>query len=91
MGLLNQSGNAGSAASSSPAVAAIDDTVCAPSPGSYLTDGARLFLVTYAISDSAKGELYLELEDCGTLEIVLCPVRALAELGLRAVSPPNAA
>lgn len=91
MGLLKQSGNASSTASSPPAAAVIHDTVWAPSPGSYLTDGATLFCVTYAISDSANGELYLELEDCGTLEIVLCPVRALTERGLRAVTPAIAA
>jgi len=91
MGLLKRSRNRGGAASSSP-VAAIDDTVWAPSPGSYLTDGVTLFLVASAMSGSAEGgDLYLELEDCGTLEIVLCPVRGLAEWGLRAVTPPRAA
>jgi len=61
--------------------------VWAPSPGAYLTDGAALFHVAHAISDTASGELYLKLEDCSTLEVVLCPARAVAGSGLRSVTP----
>ena len=68
----------------------LDETVWSPSPGSYLTDGAALFHVADTISDSASGELYLELEDCSTLAVVLCPARAVAGSGLRAVTPPLA-
>ncbi len=59
----------------------------APSPGSYITDGAALFHVAHTISDPAGGELYLELEDCSTLEVTLCPARAVAGSGLRPVTP----
>jgi hypothetical protein len=62
-------------------------TVWAPSPGTYLTDGGALFRVAHAITDNVKGELFLELEDCGTLEVVLCPARAVAASGLRSVTP----
>lgn len=47
----------------------------APSVGAYLTDGRALFRVADALS--SRGELLLELEDCGTLELVLCPVRTV--------------
>ena len=59
----------------------------APSQGAYLTDGAALFHVAHTISDSASGELYLELEDCSTLEVVLCPAHAVAGSGFRSVAP----
>ncbi len=59
----------------------------APPPGAYLTDGTALFHVAHAISDTASGEMYLELEDCSTLEVVLCPARAVARCGLRSVTP----
>ncbi len=87
MGLLEQSGNSARATSDECSTAGIHDTVWAPSPGSYLTNGAALFRVAHAISDNAKGDLFLELEDCGTLEVVLCPARAVAESGLRSVTP----
>jgi hypothetical protein len=58
--------------------------------GTYLTDGRSLFRVQHAITE-AEGlhldEPLLELEDCATLELILCSAGALARLGLRPVSP----
>ena len=61
------------------------ETVWAPSTGAYITDGTGLFRVADALS--TRGELFLELEDCNTLEIILCPARTVARLGLRTVTP----
>lgn len=68
-----------------------EDTAWAPSAGEYLTNGATLFCVGHTLSDLVSGELILELEDCGTLDLVLCPVRTLTALGLRSVAPAIAA
>jgi len=87
MGFLDQTGNSGKAADKRSLEAVPEDTVWAPSIGGFLTDGTALFRVAHALSDNAKGELLLELEDCGTLEVVLCPARAVTELGLRSVTP----
>jgi hypothetical protein len=58
--------------------------------GTYLTDGHSLFRVQHAITE-ADGlhleEALLELEDCRTLELILCSAGALERLGLRPVSP----
>lgn len=56
-----------------------------PLAGAYLTDGGALYRVANLLRDRASGETFLELEDCSTLELVLCPVRTV--LGLRAVTP----
>jgi hypothetical protein len=69
----------------------LEETVWSPSAGAYLTDGAALFHVAYTICDGASGELYLELEDCSTLEVVLYPARVVAGSGLRSVTPAPAA
>lgn len=61
-----------------------------PPAGAYLTDGATLFHVEHALCDDARGELLLELEDCGTLETFLFPAGALAARGLRTVTPATA-
>jgi hypothetical protein len=57
----------------------------------YLTDGVKLLRVAHALPCSVEGELFLALEDCATLEIVLCAARALGESGLRPVTPAGAA
>ena len=58
--------------------------------GTYLTDGRSLFRVQHAITE-ADGlhldEPLLELEDCATLELILCSADALERLGLRPVNP----
>jgi hypothetical protein len=53
----------------------------------YLTDGATLYHVERTIVDDAREEPLVELEDCGTLELIVCSAQALAELGMRPVQP----
>jgi hypothetical protein len=67
--------------------AGVEDTVWVPSAGAYLTDGATLFCVGHTLSDNVNGELFLELENCCTSDVVLCPARAVTPLGLRSVTP----
>jgi len=55
--------------------------------GTYVTDGATLFRVAHAMPDRSRGELLVELEDCRTLELILCSSRALANLHLATVTP----
>ncbi len=58
--------------------------------GTYLTDGRSLFRVQHAITESDGQHLeepLLELEDCATLELILCSAGALERLGLRPVDP----
>jgi hypothetical protein len=62
-----------------------------PSPGSYLTDGAALFRVSQTLPGSVEEGPLLELEDCGTLEILLCSARTVARAGLRSVTPVHSA
>jgi hypothetical protein len=57
----------------------------APGEGAYVTDGRSLFRLERAEHDAAGGPL-LVLEDCRTLERVLCPPRALIGRGLRSVA-----
>jgi hypothetical protein len=57
----------------------------APAIGAYLTDGATLFQVQRLLAGRSRRELLMELQDCATLDLVLCPVRPLGELGLRLV------
>jgi hypothetical protein len=91
MGLIKQSGSSAGAQERPEFIAASDETVWAPCAGAYLTNGEALFRVAHAISDGPRRELLLELEDCATLEIVLCPACSLAESGLRSVTPAIAA
>lgn len=53
----------------------------------YLTDGETLFHVERTLVEDPKGELLVELEDCQTLELIVCSARSIAELGLRPVQP----
>jgi len=62
----------------------------APAPGSYLTDGIHLFRVAQTLPDRIAGELVVTLEDCHSLEIVLCPLRALTDRSIRSVKPAHA-
>jgi hypothetical protein len=54
---------------------------------SYLTDGTALFHVERTLVDNPHGELLIELEDCMTLELIVCSARSVAELGMRPVQP----
>jgi hypothetical protein len=86
MALRNQTNNrTDRGGRSSHDVSVAEETVWAPSTGAYITDGTGLFRVADAIS--TRGELFLELEDCRTLELILCPARTVARLGLRTVTP----
>jgi hypothetical protein len=62
-------------------------TVAAPIDRGYLTDGEALFHIERTLVNDPKGELLVELEDCGTLELIVCSARSVAELGLRPVKP----
>lgn len=53
----------------------------------YLTDGTTLFHVERTLVDDPHGELLIELEDCMTLELIVCSGRSVAELGMRPVQP----
>lgn len=59
-----------------------------PPPGTYLTEGKTLFHLQDVIAN-ASGELFLELEDCASLDVFLYPARTLAALGMRAVTPKS--
>jgi hypothetical protein len=53
----------------------------------YLTDGETLFHIERTLLNNPHGELLVELEDCGTLDLVVCSARLVAELGMRPVRP----
>jgi hypothetical protein len=55
--------------------------------GAYITDGKTLFRVERTLLDGPQGELFVELEDCATLELIFCSARSIAELDLRSVKP----
>jgi len=59
----------------------------APAVGSYLTDGRRLLRVAHTLPCVGGGGRFLALEDCRTLELVLCRASALATRRLRPVVP----
>ena len=54
-----------------------------------LVDALRATIVAHSIRDS-RGALLVELEDCRTLELILCPVDAMLDLRLAAVAPATA-
>lgn len=58
-----------------------------PPDGTYLTDGKALFHVERTLLDGPQGELFVELEDCHTLDLIFCSARSVAALGLRTVLP----
>ncbi|HEU0250351.1 MAG TPA: hypothetical protein VFR48_06475 [Solirubrobacteraceae bacterium] len=65
----------------------------APDPleSRYLTDGRALFHVERTLVDNPHGELLIELEDCATLELIVCSAKSVAELGMRPVKPHDLA
>jgi hypothetical protein len=46
-----------------------------------------LFRVEHTLADERGGELYVELENCGTMELIVCSLEALASGTLRCVEP----
>lgn len=65
----------------------IEGPVGMPFEGGYLTDGETLFRIERTLVEDARGDLLVELEDCGTLELIVCSARLVGELGLRPVQP----
>lgn len=53
----------------------------------YLTDGRALFHVERTLLENPRGELLVELEDCATLELIVCSAQSVSELGMRPVKP----
>lgn len=64
-----------------------EEILARPLDGNYLTDGRALFHVERTLLDSPHGELLIELEDCATLELIVCSAESVAELGMRPVKP----
>lgn len=64
-----------------------EDLLLGPQQTGYLTDGRALFHVERTLVDDPKGELLVELEDCATLELIVCSARSVMELGMRSVQP----
>jgi hypothetical protein len=55
-----------------------------------VTDGSTLFRVGHTLADRRSGELFVELENCRTLELVVCALRGLGDMSLRRVKPSAA-
>lgn len=53
----------------------------------YVTDGRTLFHVERTLFDEDGDELLVELEDCATLELIVCSAHLVAGLGMRPVQP----
>lgn len=68
-----------------------EQTSTHPLSSGYLTDGRALFHVERTLLDDPHGELLVELEDCATLELIVCSARSVAELGMRPVVPAQPA
>lgn len=58
-----------------------------PFEGGYLTDGETLFRIERTLVEDPRGDLLVELEDCATLELIVCSAPLVGELGLRPVQP----
>jgi hypothetical protein len=58
-----------------------------PFDGGYVTDGETLFHIERTLIEAPHGNLLVELEDCATLELIVCAAQSVAELGLRPVQP----
>jgi hypothetical protein len=70
------------------------DRVAMPLAGSYLTDGTSLFRVECILARTEDDAL-VELEDCTSLELIVCSARRIATLDMRLVhtaagEPPQA-
>ena len=71
----------------SPEASDTSQSSLAPFDGGYLTDGEMLFRIERTLVEDEHGDLLVELEDCSTLELIVCSARSVAELGLRPVQP----
>lgn len=71
----------------SPETQAEEETLPSPLDGGYLTDGRALFHIERALLHDPHDELLVELEDCATLELIVCSAKSVAELGMRPVKP----
>jgi hypothetical protein len=80
---MRRAGPAGSSNQESSA----GESSAMPFDGGYLTDGEALFRIARTLVVDARGDLLVELEDCATLELIVCSARSVAELGLRPVQP----
>jgi hypothetical protein len=58
--------------------------------GAYVTDGASLYRVAHIIAPADGDSMLLELEDCRTLEVILCSAAAMAGRHLDPVTPAGA-
>ena len=58
--------------------------------GGYITDGETLFRVEHIHSDPRSGEMFVELEDCTTLELSVWSVDHLCARPVRCVVPVHA-
>lgn len=63
------------------------DPPSTPLESGYLTDGETLFHVERMLLEDARGDLLVELEDCATLELIVCSAHTVAALGLKSVQP----
>ena len=63
---------------------------CALLAGAYITDGCSLFRIEHTHTDRGGGETFVELENCGTLELSVWPLDTLAARPLRCVGPVGA-
>jgi hypothetical protein len=64
-----------------------EELLLRPLQTGYLTDGQALFHVERTLLGDPHGELLVELEDCATLELIVCSARSVIELGMRPVQP----
>lgn len=58
--------------------------------GAYVTDGRSLFRVEHAHTDRRTAKMFVELENCTTLELSCWPVDDLFASPLRRVIPGGA-
>ena len=61
-----------------------------PAVGDYLTDGSALFSVLKVLGDEQQSTVLLELEDCRTLELVVCASETIRRGRLATVAPRGA-
>ena len=60
---------------------------CTLVAGAYVTDGCSLFRIEHTHADRGSGKMFVELENCISLELSMWPADTLAERPLRYVVP----